>query len=115
MSDDAPRTESRQGYSARILLRTAPDCSAAELDRQYETVRLALQDHEDELDPPVTVTLTRESPDSLTAEELGAALFTCREALVDVLGVSADDPGVTWRYAQRTTVEEAVAVEVTVP
>jgi hypothetical protein len=95
-------------------MRTALDCSPEELDRQYETVRVALQAHEDELDPPLTVILTRAASDTLSPADLETALFTCRDALIDVLGVAADEPGVTWVYAQRRATEEAVCVAVTV-
>lgn len=106
----------KQGsYTARIPIRTPLDCSPEELDRQYEALRFALQEHEDELDPPLVVTLTREAPDTLSQADLETALLTCRDAMVDVLGVGADEPGVVWRHAQLRAEEEAVVVTVAAP
>ncbi len=111
-ADDGAPEHPPGGFAARIALRTPPRCADAELDLQYETVRFALQEYEDAVDPPLTVTLIRESAEVLGEEDLRAALFTCREALVDVLGVAADAADVTWCYAQRHAAEEAVVVEV---
>lgn len=110
MNADEPAL--RSGWTAHIPLRTAPHRSDDELDQQYERLRLALQRYEDAVDPPLTVTLTREAPDTLGEDDLHEALATCREALVDVLGVSADAADVTWRYAQRATADEALGIEV---
>jgi len=90
------------GYQAVIPMPLLPDATAEELDDCYERIRFALHDREDEVDPPLTVTLCRRAEVALGDEELSAALEICRDAMVDVLGVSADEPGVEWLYRQST-------------
>ncbi len=105
-------TEKLDGYSAEIPLRitATPDSDAAE--EQYERVRRALQRYEDALDPPLRVELTRLGPHLLPEPALEEALSTCREAMVDVLGVAADHPDVVWSYRQQQSETEGVRVEV---
>ena len=90
-----------------------PDATAGELDDRYEKIRFALHQREDEVEPPLTVTLCRRAAAALAEEDLAAALEICRDAMVDVLGVAADEPAVEWRYRQSTG-SEALVVTVDV-
>jgi hypothetical protein len=101
-----------EGFELRLAIQTGLDLEAEAGDAQYEEVRFALGEFEDRIDPPLTVTLTREAAASLDESDLREALQTCRDAVVDVLGVASDEPGVTWRYEQRRAEVEGVHVEV---
>ncbi len=106
--DSGAAAEASSGYQAVVPMALQPDATADELDACYERIRFALHDREDEVDPPLTVTLCRRAEVPLDEEDLSAALEICRDAMVDVLGVSADEPGVEWRYRQSTGTEALV-------
>ncbi len=88
------------GYRVEIDLEIHLGAGAEVEEEQYERVRRALVAYEDALDPPLWVTLTRRAPLPLPIEKLESVLSTCRDAMVDVLGVSVDHPQVAWSYRQ---------------
>jgi len=100
------------GYSIEIEMRIGLGFDDEEAEQQYERVRFALQRHEDEIDPPAVVRLTRRAPRAMPAADLAAALSVCRDAMVDVLGVPGDHPDVEWVFEQAPG-PEALLIEVT--
>lgn len=88
------------GYEVEIDIEIHLGAAADQEEEQYERVRRALSAYEDAVDPPLWVTLTRRAPLPLPIESLEGALSTCRDAMVDVLGVAADHPQVAWSYRQ---------------
>lgn len=87
-------------FEVEIAMELPLGANDEEEDEQYERVRLALVQYEDAIDPPLRVTLTRRAPELLPADELVGVLSICRDAVIDVLGVASDHPGVDWQYRQ---------------
>ncbi len=77
-----------------------PGASPEDQDDHYERVRSGLEEYEDVLEPPLRVTLTRRGPLRLPEDQIEGLLSVCRDAMVDVLGVASDHPGVRWTYRQ---------------
>jgi hypothetical protein len=99
------------GYSVEIPIELLPGASSEDEDERYERVRRELVDYEDAIEPPLWVTLTRRGPLPLHKQDLDEVLATCRDAVVDVLGVASDHPEVDWSYRQ-TEGSYALLVEV---
>lgn len=87
-------------YVVELAMDLAPGATENDEDERYERIRHALVQYEDAVDPPLRVTLTRRAPDRLPMDDLLGVLSTCRDAVVDVLGVASDHPGVDWHYDQ---------------
>jgi len=93
-------SEELSGYAVEIAMELHRGADAELEDEQYERVRAAMVRHEDAMDPPLRVVLTRRAPQGVAAEDLPDVLAACREAMIDVLGVAADHPGVAWEFRQ---------------
>lgn len=65
-------------------------------------------------EPPVVVTLTRESPRLLdTGDNLPISLKASRDAMADALGLANDrDPRVEWKYGQAKYKNKGVRIAV---
>lgn len=99
------------GYAVEVPIELLPGASPEDEDDRYERVRRELVEYEDAIDPPLWVTLTRRGPLPLDPEDLDEVLATCRDAVVDVLGVASDHPEIHWSYRQ-TEGSYALLVEV---
>lgn len=97
----------RRRFLVEVPGRVAVAGSRGTLERQYERIRIALEEVEDEFEAPVLVVLTRIARGRLDEAQLAAALQTCRDAVVDALGIPFDDPGITWRRCQEERVGQA--------
>ena len=101
-----------EGYRAEVVLPVDAAEGDALADEQYEAVRRALHEYEDAVDPPLVIVLTRCSPDVVAVDKLPDELSVCRDAMIDVLGVAADHPAVSWQYRQRSGKGLSLVVEV---
>lgn len=88
------------GYEVEIEMELHLVATDEDEDDCYERVRVALSQYEDALAPPLCVTLTRRAPSPLPEDELECVLSVCRDAVVDVLGIAANHPGVAWQSNQ---------------
>jgi hypothetical protein len=97
----------RRSFLVEVPGPVAVTRSRGALERRYERIRAALEEIEDEFETPVLVVLTRIDRHPLDEARLAAALRICRDAVVDALGIPADDPGVAWRQRQEPVVGKA--------